>query len=225
MIFRKKIQNILVMAVLLFVPATVRAEDVSCFCFLDTDVATKEELNKTNEAVCTIKPSLEECISNSVNLAVSGKKNFTCVSAGSQAECKAEQANWKKQKIQALKNLEETQVLEEKEKAASKSQIIPKCATEEKWNPTSECADITIFIKLMLNIVNYLLSFVGGLALLFFIYGGFVLIFSSGSSEKLTQGKEIIMSALIGLVVTFSGYVLVSYLGYAVGITSTYMLQ
>lgn len=225
MIVRKKIQNILVIAVLLFVPAVAKAEDVNCFCFLDTDVATKEELDKTNEAVCTIKPSLEECLSYSVNLAVSGKKNFTCVSSESQKECKGEQANWKKQKIQALKNLEETKALEAKEKAASQSQIIPACAMAEKWDPTSDCADITIFIKLMLNVVNYLLSFVGGLALLFFIYGGFVLIFSSGSPDKVTQGKEIIMSALIGLVVTFSGYVLVSYLGYAVGITNTYMLQ
>jgi hypothetical protein len=42
------------------------------------------------------------------------------------------------------------------------------------------------------------------------IYGGFVWMTAAGNTEKVTQGKNILIWAIIGLVVIFSAYLLVS---------------
>jgi amino acid transporter len=105
--------------------------------------------------------------------------------------------------------------------------FIPKCVIDP---PTGfagnegECRSISIFVILLLNIANYLFSIVGALALLFFIYGGFVLILSQGSSEQTQKGKDIIIAAVIGLVVVFSAYILVRFLGEALDLDKAYRL-
>ncbi len=56
------------------------------------------------------------------------------------------------------------------------------------------------------RIINSALGIVGSLALLMFIYGGFVWLTSAGSSDKVTKGKNILVWATIGLVVIFMSY-------------------
>ena len=63
------------------------------------------------------------------------------------------------------------------------------------------------------NLVNNILSFAigiaGGVAFLLLIYGGFKFMFSFGNPENIQQGREIITSAIIGLlVVVFSVFLL-----------------
>lgn len=218
---------ILPLLVIFFQPTAAKAADIYCYCQLDLDVATPEQIKNTTETVCKVMP-LGECMTYPATLVPQGKVNFTCLQAEDTKDCAARKSSWQKEKTLALKNLKQTEADNKKVEQAASSQLIPACALADKIDFTDKknpCTDVTIFVTLMLKIVNYLLSFVGGLALLFFIYGGFVLIFSSGSPDKITQGKEIIMSALLGLVIAFCGYVLVSYLGTAVGISSTYALQ
>jgi len=62
-------------------------------------------------------------------------------------------------------------------------------------------------------VVNYILAnaikIAGGVAFLLFLWGGFTLLTSSGNPEKLNNGKEIIVSALSGLLfIIFSVYLL-----------------
>lgn len=226
--FVKVFLLVLPLLVIFFQPTAVKAADALCYCELDLDVATSEQIKNTTETVCKVIP-LEQCVTTyPATLVSQGKVNFICLPAEDTKECAALKSNWQNNKIAALKNLKQVEADQKKIEAASKSQLIPACALDDKIDFTDKknpCTDVTIFVTLMLTIVNYLLSFVGGLALLFFIYGGFILIFSSGSPDKITQGKEIIMAAFIGLIVAFCGYVLVSYLGTAVGISSTYALQ
>ena len=92
------------------------------------------------------------------------------------------------------------------------STLITECG-QPTISAGSPCRDVTIFIKLALQIVNYLFALIGALALCVFIYGGFVLIFSAGSEERVKQGTGAMVNAVIGILVTFSGYVLVSFLG------------
>lgn len=106
--------------------------------------------------------------------------------------------------------------------------FIPKCVIDPPTgDPKTEgqCRSISIYIILLLNIVNYLFGIVGALALLFFIYGGFTLILSRGKSEQTEKGKEIIVAAVVGLVIVFSAYMLVRFLGEAVGLKEVYKLN
>ncbi len=106
--------------------------------------------------------------------------------------------------------------------------FIPKCLIDPPTGDArteGQCRSISIFVILLLNIANYLFSIVGALALLFFIYGGFTLILSQGSSEQTQKGKDIIIAAIIGLVIVFSAYMLVRFLGEAIGLKSEFMLN
>ena len=109
--------------------------------------------------------------------------------------------------------------------------FIPKCVIDPPTGNHPEdgsegqCRSISIFVILLLNVANYLFTIVGALALLFFIYGGFMLILSQGKSEQLQKGKEIILAAVIGLIIVFSAYMLVSFLGEAIGLKKEFMLN
>lgn len=121
------------------------------------------------------------------------------------------------------------QVLAQSGVAAPKdSKFIPQCALN---NPTGkapdegECRSISIFVILLLNFASYLFTIVGALALLFFIYGGFTLILSRGAPDAVKKGKDILVASIIGLVIVFGAYMLVRFLGTAVGLKSDYLLN
>lgn len=56
------------------------------------------------------------------------------------------------------------------------------------------------------RIINGVLGVVGSLALIMFVYGGLIWMTSSGSSDKVKQGRDILIWAVIGLVIIFSAY-------------------
>ncbi len=59
---------------------------------------------------------------------------------------------------------------------------------------------------LIANIIRVILGFTGSIALLLFVYGGFLWMTSTGNAEKITKGKNIFIWATIGLIVIFSSY-------------------
>ncbi len=67
------------------------------------------------------------------------------------------------------------------------------------------------------NVIKAILSIVGSLALVMFIYGGFTWMLAGGNSEKVKKGKDILTWAAIGLVVIFSSYALVKFVIEQVG--------
>lgn len=71
--------------------------------------------------------------------------------------------------------------------------------------------DVTI-PGLIGRVIKAILSIVGSLALVMFIYGGFTWMLAAGSSEKVKQGKDIIVWAAIGLIIIFSSYALVRFI-------------
>lgn len=66
--------------------------------------------------------------------------------------------------------------------------------------------------ELIGQIINALLGIVGSLALLMFIYGGFVWMTAAGSQEKVTLGRNILVWATIGLITIFASYSLVNFI-------------
>lgn len=85
-------------------------------------------------------------------------------------------------------------------------------------NPlTGDQASIEIPV-LIGRIIEAVLGIVGSLALVMFIYGGFMWMTSAGNSEQVQKGKNILIWATLGLAVIFSAYALVKFV--IEGITS-----
>lgn len=61
------------------------------------------------------------------------------------------------------------------------------------------------------RIINAVMGLIGSVSLLMFIYGGFTWLVSGGNSEKVKQGKDILIWSAIGLVIIFSSYALVNF--------------
>jgi len=101
--------------------------------------------------------------------------------------------------------------------------LITKCGNQS--TPSGDCADVSIFLLLAINIANYLFTFIGALALAVFVYGGVMMIISGGSSEKVKKGTDAMVAAIIGLIIAFSAYVLVDFLGKSLNIKSEYLIS
>ena len=63
----------------------------------------------------------------------------------------------------------------------------------------------------VMQIVRLLLGFLGIIAILLMLYGGFVWFTSAGNEEKVGQAKKIISAAIIGLVIIFISYAIAQF--------------
>lgn len=66
--------------------------------------------------------------------------------------------------------------------------------------------------QILVNIVKYLLTFVGLIAMVMVLYGGFLWMTSNGDAEKVTKAKKVLISAVIGLAIIISSYFIVSFI-------------
>jgi hypothetical protein len=81
----------------------------------------------------------------------------------------------------------------------------------ERAECSSGSCTLNTFVELGVRIAEYILGIVGALTLLMFIYGGFMWILSGGSSDKVQKGKDIIIGSVVGLVIVFSSYLIISF--------------
>lgn len=70
---------------------------------------------------------------------------------------------------------------------------------------------ITDINTLIARVINVILSLVGSISLLMFVYGGLTWMTSAGSADKIKKGREIIVWAIIGLGIVFTSYILVKF--------------
>lgn len=83
--------------------------------------------------------------------------------------------------------------------------IVPKCATD----PGVKAPGLDCVTETFGNIAQLILGLTGSFALLMFVYGGFMLLSSGGSEEKVTKGKTILKNSVIGiLIIMLSGYLI-----------------
>ena len=74
-------------------------------------------------------------------------------------------------------------------------------------------------VWIFVNASKWILGITGSLALLAFVAGGVMFLISSGSTERVTRGKQMIIGAVIGLVIVLTswlviGFVMEDVLGY-----------
>lgn len=77
--------------------------------------------------------------------------------------------------------------------------------------------ELNDFVEMGVNVTKIILGTVGSLTLMMFIYGGVMMMISSGSSEKVSQAKGIIMAAVVGLVIVFASYIIIKFVVTALG--------
>jgi hypothetical protein len=75
-------------------------------------------------------------------------------------------------------------------------------------NPLPGVTSVPLLIG---NIVKTALGIVGSLALVMFIYGGFVWMLAAGNEQAVEKGKNVLVWAAVGLVVIFASYSLVNF--------------
>ena len=71
--------------------------------------------------------------------------------------------------------------------------------------------ELNDFIVLIIRASDLILRFVGSLALLFFLYGGLMFLLSSGNTEQVSKAKGIIKAAVIGLIIVFASFLIISF--------------
>ncbi len=89
---------------------------------------------------------------------------------------------------------------------ANAGEIVPDGGKKDKGDYT-----VNDFVQIAVNVAEWILGIVGSLALLMFIYGGFMFILSGGNAEKTSQGKQILINAVIGLVIVFTSYTIIQF--------------
>lgn len=70
--------------------------------------------------------------------------------------------------------------------------------------------DVTSAKVIIGTLIKGVLAILGSITLFMLIWGGFQWLTSAGSSEKVQKGTSTMLWALIGLVVIFSAYILIS---------------
>jgi len=64
--------------------------------------------------------------------------------------------------------------------------------------------------EIILLAINFILGFVGLIAVIMLIYGGFILLTSSGEEEKTKKAKSTILFAIIGIVVILFSFAIIN---------------
>jgi hypothetical protein len=197
-----------------------------CFCYTELrvtpEISAKDLSDPLKFDANCIENAPEQC---KIGLPNTGSPYTNCSYVTSTPEqCAAERRTWIAGRDLFISNLVkqgQEKVSEQKRKGLIGA-ILPTCVFEDSVE--GDCRDISIFIKLAIDISTVLLSIIGSLALGVFIYGGFTLIISEGNAEKIKKGTGAIVSAVIGLAVVFGAFLLVKFLGDAIGIGDSFNL-
>ncbi len=86
-------------------------------------------------------------------------------------------------------------------------EYLPNLTKTEDWN-----GDESLFGMIapyILNTISFLLSIAGFLAVGYIIYGGYILVTSSGNEEQVKNGKKAIFNAVLGFIVALAGVVII----------------
>lgn len=91
-------------------------------------------------------------------------------------------------------------------------QIIPSGCLGEA---TPEQCGLDELFQVFINVANFLLSIIGSVTLLMFVYGGFTWLTSGGSAEKVKRGTGIMVNTAIGIVIVLGAATVVYSVGTA----------
>lgn len=70
-------------------------------------------------------------------------------------------------------------------------------------NPLGDVTDIRVLVG---RIIAAIIGIIGAIALLYFVYGGVLLLTSQGNTETIRKGKDTLIWAILGMAVVFASY-------------------
>lgn len=82
------------------------------------------------------------------------------------------------------------------------------------------CNDVGDLLIQAIKIADFLLGIAGSIALVMFVVGGMQIITAFGGAEQAKKGKQTLTYAVLGLVISFSAYLLVGFIMNSLGISS-----
>ena len=83
--------------------------------------------------------------------------------------------------------------------------------------PNIICDDTTDIQEIAANLLNWILGFVGIIAVIMFIYAGFLYLTAGGNDENTGKAKKIMLYTIIGIILIFIAYTIVMALTGALG--------
>ena len=95
--------------------------------------------------------------------------------------------------------------------------LLPGCASQ-----AGGCATLESLIQFGVAYGKLILGVSGSVALVFFVYGGFLMLVSHGNSEYVKKGTKVLIAATIGLIIIFGSFTAVKFLLRFVDPTGTY---
>ncbi len=90
--------------------------------------------------------------------------------------------------------------------AAAHAALLPPCAQD-----AGGCSTLDSLIQLGVNYGRFILGLSGSLALVMFVWGGFILLTSAGNSKKVQEGQTKMVAAIVGLIIIFSAFTAVKF--------------
>ena len=88
--------------------------------------------------------------------------------------------------------------------------LIPTECTGDPSPDVNDCG-LNEVLQVIVNVSKLIVAFAGSAALLVFTYGGVMWIIAAGSPEKIEQGKTAMVSAVIGIVIILSAWLIVNF--------------
>jgi len=68
------------------------------------------------------------------------------------------------------------------------------------------------FVQTFLNMEKIALGGLGSVALIFFVYGGIILVISQGNSEQVKQAKDILINTAYGIILILFAWIIVNFI-------------
>ncbi|MDO8626442.1 MAG: pilin [Candidatus Magasanikbacteria bacterium] len=197
------------------------------FCFCGTDLKKFPETGDLNDSQkynswCFPNQIPEEkCTATIYKAEARAQAQLVkCDVFTTQQQCKQAETDWNTA-FTILYNSRQNEVFKNTMQGSG-GRALPDCVLKDDL--TEDCRDITVLVALVVNYGRVSLGIIGAFALCFFIYGGFILIMSSGNPEKVKKGTDTMLAALIGLFIAFVAYLFIRFLGTAIGIKEQFRL-
>ncbi|HUT22470.1 MAG TPA: TrbC/VirB2 family protein [Candidatus Bipolaricaulota bacterium] len=87
---------------------------------------------------------------------------------------------------------------------------LPTLVPQECLGDATEC-NLGSVENLMANVAGIILGLSGSIALLMFVIGGFMYIFSGGSSDTVSKAKKVLSTSVIGLALILGAGVIIKF--------------
>jgi len=88
-------------------------------------------------------------------------------------------------------------------------------AADPPWQLVPTCGDggcnVCDAIGVGINITKIMLGTLGSAALLIFVYGGFLMLYSRGHSDQVQKGKDALINAVKGVIIVFASWMVINY--------------